>query len=133
MRLVISFVMLISTAYSADFTTYIGGAILNTTQSFIGGLAADSHGNTYVTGTNAFVTKLDPSGNIVFTTAFGQGGSYSYGYSIAVDSSDNIWVGGQTVAANFPLMNALQSSVVSSEDKHATSRAGSLPYFMAQS
>jgi uncharacterized protein (TIGR03437 family) len=114
MRLAISFVVLISTTYSGDFTTYIGGAILNTTQSVIGGLAADSHGNTYVTGSNAFVTKLDPSGNIVFTTAFGQGGSYSYGYSIAVDSSDNIWVGGQTVAANFPLTNALQSSVVSS-------------------
>ncbi len=114
MRLATSFIILMSTAYSADFTTYVGGAIPNTTQSVIGGLAADSHGNTYVTGSNAFVTKLDPSGNILFTTAFGQAGSYSYGYSIAVDSSDNIWVGGQTEAPNFPLLNALQSSVVSS-------------------
>jgi len=114
MRLATSFIILMSTAYSADFTTYVGGAILNTNQSVIGGLAADSYGNTYVTGSNAFVTKLDPTGNIVFTTAFGQGGSYSFGYSIAVDSTDNIWVGGETVTPNFPLINALQSSVVSS-------------------
>jgi hypothetical protein len=77
MRLATSFIILMSTAYSADFTTYVGGAIPNTTQSVIGGLAADSYGNTYVTGSNAFVTKLDPSGNILLTTAFGQGGSYS--------------------------------------------------------
>jgi hypothetical protein len=106
--------MLISAAYSADFTTYIGGASQTSNQSTIGGLATDSEGNTYVTGSNAFVTKLDPAGNIVFTNTFGPSGSYSYGYSIAVDSSNNIWVGGQTVAANFPLVNALQSSVVSS-------------------
>ncbi len=114
MRLTISFVILISTAYCADFTTYIGGANQNPYQSTVGALATDAQGDTYVTGSGAFVTKLDPAGGIVFTTTFGQDYSYSYGYSIAVDPLGNIWVGGQTVAANFPLMNALQSSVVSS-------------------
>lgn len=115
MRLTISFIILISTAYCADFTTYVGGATPNPdNQSTIGALATDAQGDTYVTGSDAFFTKLDPSGQIVFTTTFGRGYTYSYGSSIAVDPSGNIWVGGQTVAANFPLMNALQSSVVSS-------------------
>lgn len=49
----------------------------------------------------------------MFTTMFGQAESFSYGYSIAVDFSDNIWMGGQTAAANFPLVNPLQPSVSS--------------------
>ena len=115
MRLTISFLILISTAYCADFTTYVGGATPTPYyQSTVGALATDAQGDTYVTGSGAFVTKLDPAGGIVFTTTFGRDYSYSYGYSIAVDPEGNIWVGGQTVAADFPLTNALQSSVVSS-------------------
>ena len=108
MRSAISFVILISTAYCADFTTYVGGASQSS--------ATDSEGDTYVTGSNASITKLDSSGSIVFTTALGSSDpfsySYSYGFSIAVDPSGNIWMAGQTTAANFPLKNALQSSVV---------------------
>src|SRR5208337_2255619 len=113
MRALILIAVLVSTAYGADFTTYLG-ASQNPypNQSAIGALATDSEGNTYVTGGNAFVSKLDPAGNIVFTTTLGPGGSYSYGFSIALDPSGNIWVAGQTVATNFPLMNALQSSGV---------------------
>ncbi len=99
MRFWIPLAILASTACSADFTTYIG--------SPISAIATDSAGNTYVTGSNAFVTKLDSSGNIVFSTSIGPAGSY--GNSIAVNSAGNIWVGGQTTATNFPLVNALQS------------------------
>jgi uncharacterized protein (TIGR03437 family) len=116
MRLTISLVILISPAYCADFTTYVGDASQNPYLylSTVGALATDSGGATYITGNHAFVTKLDAAGRIVFTTTFGQSGTYSFGYSIAVDPSGNIWVGGQTVAANFPLVNALQSSVAGS-------------------
>jgi uncharacterized protein (TIGR03437 family) len=107
MRLVILLGILVLTAYSADFTTYIGGT--SPTQSIaVSAIAIDSAGNTYVTGSSAFVTKLDPSGNIVFTTSIGSLGSY--GNAIAVDPTGNIWVGGQTTSSNFPLVNALQSS-----------------------
>ena len=117
-RLAISFIILISTAYCADFTTYVGGATPTPYyQSTVGALATDAQGDTYVTGSgsfvNAFVTKLDPTGGIVFTITFGGDYTFSYGNSIAVDPLGNIWVGGQTEASNFPLVNALQSSVVS--------------------
>jgi uncharacterized protein (TIGR03437 family) len=115
MRLTISLLIFISTAYCADFTTYIGPP--NVSQS--GGVAAiatDSAGNTYVTGSNilytyetginAFVIKLDPAGNIVFTVSLGPG----YANAIAVDPVGNVWVGGQNLG--IPLLNPLQSTLV---------------------
>ena len=114
MRILISIMALAATAYGADFTTYIAaGQSLYVNQSAIGALATDSEGDTYVTGGNAFVSKLDPAGNIVFTTTFGPLFIYSYGFSIAIDPSGNIWVGGQTAAYGFPafpLVNPLQAS-----------------------
>jgi len=96
MRSPVVLLALLSTAYAADFTTYIGGP---TTQNLPVVLATDSQGNTYVTGWGGFVTKLDPTGNIVFTKPI-QGD----GYAIAADLSGNIWIGGQnspTAAAGF--------------------------------
>src|SRR5271170_860018 len=109
MRLWLPFAILISTAYCADFTTYVGGPGQNPNPSAAGALATDSEGDTYVTGMNGFVTKLDATGNIVFTATLGPGNSYTYGHAIAVDPSGNVWIGGQTLATNFPLANALQS------------------------
>jgi len=109
MRLWLPFALLIS-AYGADFTTYIGGPSQNPDQSTAGALATDLAGDTYVTGVNGFVTKLDPAGNIAFTATLGPGNSYTYGHAIAVDPSGNVWIGGQTLATDFPLVNALQSS-----------------------
>ena len=117
MRLPISLLILISTAYGADFTTYIGPPSVSQSGG-VAAIATDSAGNTYATGSNvldtyetginAFVTKLDPAGNIVFTISFGPAGSYAN--AIAVDPAGNVWVGGQTLAATLPLVNALQSS-----------------------
>ncbi|HTW64094.1 MAG TPA: hypothetical protein VME17_05735 [Bryobacteraceae bacterium] len=79
MRVLISIAVLISTAYSSDFTTYIGDA----NQYQVAAVAADSAGSRYVTGSrviplpgdnpssDVFVTKLDPTGAIAFTTTFG--------------------------------------------------------------
>lgn len=101
MRYLILFAISISTALSTDFTTYIGGQ----TGAQVNALATDSAGDTYVTGNNAFVTKLDPMGNIVFTKTFGQ----ESGFAIAVDPSGNVWVAGQ---GGVPLVNPLQSTFV---------------------
>jgi hypothetical protein len=106
MRISILLAILASTAFGADFTTFIGGASLPQSVH-VSAIATDSAGDTYVTGSNAFVTKLGPTGNIVFSSSIGPAGSY--GNSLAVDPTGNVWVGGQTTG-NFPLVNALQSS-----------------------
>ena len=94
MRVLISMMVLVATAYGADFTTYVGPGTQNPyNQSTIGALATDSQGNSYVTGRDAFVAKLDPSGKILFNTTFGDPNT-SYGSSIAVDPSGDVWVGG---------------------------------------
>ena len=102
----IAFTIFASTVYCADFTTYFGGA----NDQYMGSqLATDSVGDTYVTGGYAFVTKLGPSGNIVFTIPVG-GQCCPIGDAIAVDPAGNIWVGGNTNSLNLPLVNALQST-----------------------
>ncbi len=117
MRFFIPLAILASIAYGADFTTYIG----DQNQYQVAAVAADSAGNSYVTGSrviesapalssdDVFVTELDPNGNIVFTTTFGGKGS-DIGNSIAVDQAGNIWVGGSTSSENFPLRDALQTA-----------------------
>jgi uncharacterized protein (TIGR03437 family) len=93
----------LSTANAADFTTYVGS---DNNQYVVSQLATDSAGDTYVTGV-ALVTKLDPTGNIVFTIPAG-GQCCTFGDAIAADSAGNVWVGGNTNSPNFPLVNALQ-------------------------
>jgi hypothetical protein len=103
MRFLIPLAILVSTGYGADFTTYIG----DSNPYAVAAITTDSAGNTYVTGSryiqsapaqsedDVFVTKLDATGNIVFTTTFGGKGS-DEGNAIAVDPTGNIWIGGTT-------------------------------------
>jgi hypothetical protein len=102
------------------FSTYLSGS---------GGdlgyaIAADSAGNAYVTGytastnfpttpgafqtsigggSDAFVTKLNPTGAapLVYSTYLGGGGG-DIGYGIAVDSAGNAYATGFTNSTNFP-------------------------------
>jgi hypothetical protein len=78
------------------------------------GIAADSSGQAYVTGgsgAQAFVSKLDATGNPVFTKYVGDtAGSRTVGWAIAVDSSGAIYVTGSTTATDFPLTNAYQTT-----------------------
>lgn len=105
------------------YSTYLGGSSLDRSYD----IAVDTDGNAYITGltesTNfptdsgisgsyagngdVFVTKIDASGDsLVYSTYIG-GTGYDYGSSIAVDSSENIYISGGTVSADFPTVAAI--------------------------
>jgi hypothetical protein len=104
------------------FSTYLGGGLRDEAE----GIAVNSQGNAYVTGTtmssdfpttpaafdttfnsfyDAFVTELNPAGNaLVYSTFLGGGVAfgYDYGNSIALDSTGNAYIGGSTTSSDFP-------------------------------
>jgi uncharacterized protein (TIGR03437 family) len=120
---------LISTlAIAGDFTTSLG----DTYPYLISAITADSTGNTYVVGsrqiaaavirntpvggtalissavTDVFVSKVDPTGTLVFTDTFA-GKGVDQGIAIALDPSGNIYIAGTTTSNDFPLSKALQA------------------------
>src|SRR6266576_2997676 len=117
------------TKLSADgqtviYSTFLGGSGFE----YGWDVAVDSAGNAYMTGftqsidfptahalqptnqggSDAFVAKINASGNaFVFSTYMG-GSNTDQGTSIAADSSGNAYVGGYTKSTNFPTTNAFQ-------------------------
>jgi hypothetical protein len=110
--------------YGHNFSTLLGGK----SNDFGNALDRDSLGNIYVVGhtqssdfplsrplywglrgaSDAFVAKFSSSGKLLMNTLLG-GSSYEYGYGIAIDSADNVWVTGETASADFPKQRPLQS------------------------
>jgi hypothetical protein len=113
-----AFLLLVTAAVCSakNYSTYIGDAF----DYRVAALTTDSAGNTFVTGrrnigpnafqqlSDVFVTKLDPDGNILFTSTFG-GKAADSAAGIALDLSGNIWIVGSTTSSNFPLLNAIQT------------------------
>src|SRR5262249_40204569 len=58
--------------------------------------------STASTGTDVFITKLNPAGTASIFTQFLRGGKDDAVASIAVDTSDNVYVTGKTFSVNFP-------------------------------
>ncbi|HUO04815.1 MAG TPA: SBBP repeat-containing protein [Candidatus Binataceae bacterium] len=103
------------------YSTYLGGSGGDDTIAY--GIAIDSSGHAFVTGAtcdddfpttvgafqtslngcdNAFVTELTPDGSsLVYSTYLG-GGFFDDGYAIAVSSSGNAFVTGDTCSEDFP-------------------------------
>jgi len=75
----------------------------------------------FVTGCylpDAFVTKLDPSGQIVYSTYLG-GSSADSAYGIAVDANGNAYVLGTTSSPNFPATAGAFQTSPRSNSTHA--------------
>ncbi len=123
-----AFVAKINPAGSAlVYSTYLGGSGDEDTAGWVGRIAVDDAGNAYVTGTtkstdfptvnplqptnaggnDAFVTKLDPTGSLVYSTYLG-GSGFDQGLGIAVDGAGNAYVAGQTSSTDFPTKNPVQ-------------------------
>jgi hypothetical protein len=124
-----AFVTKLNAAGSAEvYSTYLGSFSFD----WASGIAIDSGGNAYVAGYtsssgfpvvggvqagfngfyDAFVSKLNPLGNgLTFSTMFGGTGA-DQANAIAVDSSGNMFIGGQTSSLDLPLQGAIQSSNV---------------------
>ena len=131
------------------YSTYLGGSLSDAAY----GIAADSSGNAYVVGvtfstnfpgttggfqptnngagaaTNAFVTKLNPTGTgLVYSTYLGGSavesscnGIGDQGFGIAVDGSGNAYVTGTTCSTNFPVTTGAFQTAYNSQNKFGES------------
>jgi uncharacterized protein (TIGR03437 family) len=78
---------------------YIVGSTLSPT--FPVKAAVQNHLASHV-GHNTYVTKLDPSGNIIYSTYFGGNGD-DLAAALTVDTAGAVYVGGSTTSTNFPV------------------------------
>ena len=127
------------------YSTYLGGNAGADQGGFEAGfsIAVDSAGNAYVAGqtrsTNfptanpiqatfgggfpdgdAFVTKLNATGNaLVYSTYLG-GSENDIGFEIAVDSAGSAYVSGVARSTNFPTANAFQTALNGPSDAFLT-------------
>ncbi len=128
-----AFVTKVTPDGALTYSTYLGGGGHDGAY----GIAADSSGNAYVTGFtysddfptasalqgdnagtyDAFITKLNASGNLLIYSTFFGGSNDDVGRAIAVDSLNQAYVAGLTYSDDFPTKNAVQINYGGGTDK----------------
>ena len=118
------------------YATYIGGRGDDQGAA----IAVDSLGQAYVTGfttstnfplvlsnrnviggsTTAFALKLNAVGNSLLYSGYLGGTNYDVGVAIAVDSSQNAYIAGNTQSTNFPTLNPTQAAIGGGQDAFIT-------------
>ena len=107
------------------YSTYLGGTQNDTGSN----ITVDAAGAAYVTGStisadfpianalqpsygggggDAFVAKLTPTGSSLLYSTFLGGNNADNAYGIAIDTSDHVYVTGNTGSSNFPTVNPIQ-------------------------
>lgn len=119
------------------YGTFLGGA----SDDDAGAVALDAQGNIYLAGTtysnpfpgtaghgpytNAFVTKLDPSGTrVLYSTLIG-GSNDEEALALAVDAQGNAWVTGFTESDDLPTIKPLRATPSGGRDTFLTKLAPS--------
>ena len=128
------FVTKLNASGNPVYSTYLGGS----NEDFGCGICVDNFGNAYITGfttstdfpvvepiqgkqptgsdcgypfsegLDVFVTKINPSGNSLIYSTYLGGNCDERGYSIAVDTSGNVYVTGETSSTDFPILLPIQ-------------------------
>jgi uncharacterized repeat protein (TIGR01451 family) len=129
-----AFVAKVNAAGSAlVYSTYLGGDGVDDGA----GIAVDSSGSAYITGTtnssdfptlaplqaglngfqsDAFIAKFAPNGSSLIYSTYLGGANSDSANGIAVDSSQNVYVAGDTSSTDFPTRNPLQPVIGGSFD-----------------
>lgn len=140
-----AFVTKLNAAGARLYSTYLGGS----GSDFGFGIAVDGSGNVYVTGStasvnfptlsasqvalgggvDAFVTKLNAAGGLLFSTYLGGSGDENNfngagrtmnGAALALDGSSGVYVIGTTASTDFPVLSASQAASGGGEDVFVT-------------
>ena len=118
------------------YSSYFGGTLRD-----VGGdLTVDASGNLYHTGTtssfdfpvanalqatngggsDAFITKLSPTGTTLLYSTYLGGSGDEIGSTCKLDSEGNLYTTGGTRSTNFPAFNAIQSTLGGGQDAYVT-------------
>jgi uncharacterized protein (TIGR03437 family) len=121
------------------YATYLGGTGVDT----LGGIAADSSGSLYLTGTTAspdfpttpgaflsanpcnagvsttcgtkaFVAHLNPSFTALNYSTYLGGSAVDQGQAMAIDSNGDAYIAGKTTSSDFPVIHGYQATIIPS-------------------
>lgn len=137
-----AFVLKLSAGGNVMYSTYLGGSGGTAGLPESGAaIAVDAAGNAYVAGvtssgnfpilnavqsrpaggvTDAFVARLNSSGNALMYSTYLGGSSVDYATAIAIDAAGSAWVAGYTASTDLPVKSAVQAANGGSYDAFVT-------------